>query len=83
MVEFACTCGPVLGTPALAGEAPERKNAASKGNQQGLRKRPCGLPEALLSFRPPAEFNDICMTEGVCTRLSAPVENSTGWRRAM
>jgi len=41
------------------------------------------LPEALWSFRSPAEFNDICLTEGVCTRLSAPVGSSTGWRRAM
>jgi len=32
--EFACTRGPVLGTPALAEEAPWRKTQQAQENQQ-------------------------------------------------
>jgi len=34
MVEFACTRRPVLGTPALAAEAPGRKTQQAQENQQ-------------------------------------------------
>jgi hypothetical protein len=36
MIEFACTRRPVLGTPALAAEAPGRKTQQALENQQPL-----------------------------------------------
>jgi hypothetical protein len=78
-MEFDCTRRPVLGTPALAAEASGRKHSKHRKSAIPLSAsvRLGSVPIAGL------DFNDILTEADVCTRLSAPVESSTGWRRAM
>jgi hypothetical protein len=47
MIEFACTCGPVLGTPALAGSAGAENTASKKisNSRRSVRVR-FGIMEA-------------------------------------
>ena len=77
MIEFACTRRPVLGTPALAAEAPWRKTQQA---QDFSRQQVCAR---VRKVEYDAGFHDILTEADVCTRLSAPVESSTGWRPGM
>ena len=81
MVEFACTRRPVLGTPALAGEAPWRKTQQAQEVQSSF-SHP-GFAPVCAGLRFEAGFYDLLTEADVCTRLSALVESSTGWRPGM
>jgi hypothetical protein len=86
ILEFACTRRPVLGTLALASSA-AAENTASRRSSAGSPAG--GLPRSSADpgFAPvcawvrwDADFHDILTEADVCTRLSAPAANSTGWR---